>query len=257
MRSAEPVEIGVDGEALNLQPPLHFVIRPGALTVRLPRTAPGRSPAARTVRVTARPTVTALWQTVLGRPMGPDDQPDSSGTGRGTARRPPQCSDRDARPSRAVRLLRRLGRVDRAAYRAVAEMSTPLLDGPLRQVSDFANFSKPWFLVAGVLALFGGARGRRAALTGVAAIGLTSFVVNQPMKLAGERAPPGPHDPGRPREPLGADAVVDLVPLRPLGIGSSVRRRGRGRATQAQAAAAGGRRGCDLFSRLHRRPLPR
>ena len=95
-----------------------------------------------------------------------------------------------ARPSRAVRLLRRLGRVDRAAYRAVAEMSTPLLDGPLRQVSHFANFSKPWFLVAGVLALFGGAPGRRAALTGVAAIGLTSVVVNQPMKLAGERRRP-------------------------------------------------------------------
>jgi diacylglycerol kinase family enzyme len=70
VRSAEPVEIGVDGEALKLQPPLRFIIRPGALTVRLPRTAPGRSPAARTVRVTARPTVTALWHTVLGRPMG-------------------------------------------------------------------------------------------------------------------------------------------------------------------------------------------
>jgi membrane-associated phospholipid phosphatase len=95
-----------------------------------------------------------------------------------------------ARPSPAVRLLRRLGRVDRAGYRAVAGMSRPLLDGPLRQVSHFANFSKPWFLVAGVLALFGGARGRRAALTGVAAIGLTSFVVNQPMKLAGERRRP-------------------------------------------------------------------
>jgi len=95
-----------------------------------------------------------------------------------------------ARPSRAVRPLRRLGRVDRAAYSAVAGMSTPLLDGPLRQVSHFANFSKPWFLVAGVLALFGGAQGRRAALTGVAAIGLTSFVVNQPMKLAGERGRP-------------------------------------------------------------------
>ena len=70
VRSAEPVEIGVDGEALSLKPPLRFVIRPGALTVRLPRTAPGRSPAARTVRVTARPTVTALWHTVLGRPIG-------------------------------------------------------------------------------------------------------------------------------------------------------------------------------------------
>ncbi|HEX6757649.1 MAG TPA: phosphatase PAP2 family protein [Propionibacteriaceae bacterium] len=94
------------------------------------------------------------------------------------------------RPPRTVQVLRRLGRLDRAGYRAVAEMSTPRLDRPLRQVSDFANFSKPWFLLAGVLALFGGPHGRRAALTGVAAIGVTSFVVNQPMKLAGERRRP-------------------------------------------------------------------
>jgi membrane-associated phospholipid phosphatase len=95
-----------------------------------------------------------------------------------------------AQPSQAEKLLRRLGRLDYAAYRAVAEMSTPLLDGPLRLVSDFANFSKPWLLGAAGLALFGGARGRRAALTGMAAIGVTSFVVNQPMKLAGERRRP-------------------------------------------------------------------
>ena len=97
---------------------------------------------------------------------------------------------KDARPSPTVRVLRRLGRVDRAVYRTVAEMSTPRLDRPLRRVSDFANFSKPWFVIAGVLALFGGARGRRAAATGVAAIGVTSFVVNQPMKLAGGRRRP-------------------------------------------------------------------
>jgi membrane-associated phospholipid phosphatase len=94
------------------------------------------------------------------------------------------------RPSRTMLVLRRLGRLDRAAYRAVAEVSTPLLDGPLRRVADFANFSKPWFVVAGVLALFGGPRGRKAAVTGVAAIGVTSFVVNQPMKLARERRRP-------------------------------------------------------------------
>jgi membrane-associated phospholipid phosphatase len=95
-----------------------------------------------------------------------------------------------ARPSRAVRLLRQLGRLDRTAYRAVAEMSTPLLDRPLRRVSRFANFSKPWLLAAAVLALFGGVQGRRAAATGVVAIGLTSFVVNQPMKLVGARRRP-------------------------------------------------------------------
>jgi diacylglycerol kinase family enzyme len=69
VRSDGPVEIGIDGEALALQTPLRFVIRPGALTVRLPRTAPRRSPAARAARVIAKPTLVALWQTVLGRPM--------------------------------------------------------------------------------------------------------------------------------------------------------------------------------------------
>ena len=99
-------------------------------------------------------------------------------------------SRRRTRPSRMVRILRQLGRLDRSAYSAVAEMSTPLLDRPLRRVSDFANFSKPWLLVAAVLALFGGPPGRRAALTGMTAIALTSFVINQPMKLVGDRRRP-------------------------------------------------------------------
>jgi membrane-associated phospholipid phosphatase len=91
---------------------------------------------------------------------------------------------------RAASWLRRLARYDRAVYRAVAQLQTPLLDKPLRGLSDFADFSKPWFLVAGVLALRGGPRGRRAALTGLAAVGTTSLVVNQPMKRAGERHRP-------------------------------------------------------------------
>ena len=99
-------------------------------------------------------------------------------TGAGTARK------------RTVTLLRRLDSYDRAGYRAVARLRIPLLDEPLRLVSDFANFSKPWFLISGCLALFGGRRGRRAALTGIAAIGATSLLVNQPMKLAGARRRP-------------------------------------------------------------------
>jgi len=95
------------------------------------------------------------------------------------------------RPSRwAAAQLRRLGRVDRAAYRAVAGMSTPWLDTPLRVVSDAANFSKPWLATAAVLAFVDGPKGRRAAATGVVAIAVTSFMVNQPMKLAGDRRRP-------------------------------------------------------------------
>ena len=98
----------------------------------------------------------------------------------------PDASARDLR----VRVLRRLGRYDRAVYRSVAQLSTPLLDEPLRWVSRFANHSKPWFVTAGLLALFGGPNGRRAALAGLAAIGATSLVVNQPMKMIGDRRRP-------------------------------------------------------------------
>ena len=45
--SAGPVEVGVDGEALSLDPPLEFRSVPGALRVRMPRHAPGASPAAK------------------------------------------------------------------------------------------------------------------------------------------------------------------------------------------------------------------
>jgi len=51
VRSGAPVEIGLDGEALVLNPPLRFASMPGALRVRLPRRA-GLSPAARAVALT-------------------------------------------------------------------------------------------------------------------------------------------------------------------------------------------------------------
>jgi diacylglycerol kinase family enzyme len=44
--SDRPVPAGVDGEAMTLQPPLRFRIRPGALTVRIARAHPGASPSA-------------------------------------------------------------------------------------------------------------------------------------------------------------------------------------------------------------------
>jgi diacylglycerol kinase family enzyme len=66
VRSSRPVEIGVDGEALLLDPPLRFCSRPAALTVRLPRSAVARAEAALVVRVTERSTVVALWQLAFG-----------------------------------------------------------------------------------------------------------------------------------------------------------------------------------------------
>ncbi len=44
--SAQPVPVGVDGEALVLEAPLRFVSRPGALRVRIAPQHPGASPSA-------------------------------------------------------------------------------------------------------------------------------------------------------------------------------------------------------------------
>jgi len=74
--------------------------------------------------------------------------------------------------------LRELGAVDRATYVVVAETPTPSLDEPLRRLSNAANNSRLWLGIAAALAAVGGRRGRRAALEGAVAIGVTSATVN-------------------------------------------------------------------------------
>ena len=78
LQSAQPVEIGIDGEAMLLDPPIEFRTLPGALRVRIPLQAPGYSPAA-----AAPPkgwaAVTALLQTAAGRPVAIESQPHRAG----------------------------------------------------------------------------------------------------------------------------------------------------------------------------------
>jgi diacylglycerol kinase family enzyme len=52
--SGGPIDAGIDGEAVQLPPPLRFTIRPAALRIRLPRQASGVSPAARELQRRAR-----------------------------------------------------------------------------------------------------------------------------------------------------------------------------------------------------------
>jgi diacylglycerol kinase family enzyme len=73
IRSAGPVQIGLDGEALSMDPPLMFESQPGALRVRLPPHALGLSPAARAVRILARTTATDLVRVCAGRPTAIHD----------------------------------------------------------------------------------------------------------------------------------------------------------------------------------------
>jgi membrane-associated phospholipid phosphatase len=62
-------------------------------------------------------------------------------------------------------------------YRAIAATPSPSLDLVLSRLSSAADHSKLWFAVAAALALKPG-RPRRAALVGVASIGLASATAN-------------------------------------------------------------------------------
>ena len=83
-----------------------------------------------------------------------------------------------------------LNRLDTAVYAAIARTRTPTLDHGLGRLSRAADFSKLWLGSAAALAAFGGDRGRRAAVNGLASLALASALVNVLMKpLWGRRRP--------------------------------------------------------------------
>ncbi len=63
-----PIEIGLDGESMLMDPPLEFTMRPTPVRVRLPHHALGYSPAARSLGW--RVSLAGLWRVVRGRPVG-------------------------------------------------------------------------------------------------------------------------------------------------------------------------------------------
>lgn len=68
--------------------------------------------------------------------------------------------------------------VDAAVYAAIASSETPSLDRAMRGLSRAADNSKLWFGTAAALGLFGGSRGRRAAVQGLASLGVASAFAN-------------------------------------------------------------------------------
>ncbi|MER6630311.1 phosphatase PAP2 family protein [Streptomyces sp. NPDC000987] len=75
------------------------------------------------------------------------------------------------------RLLCDLGALDQALYEAVTVTETPTLDSALRRLSAAADHSKISFVAAATMALFPG-RPRRAAVLGLAAVGVASATAN-------------------------------------------------------------------------------
>ena len=66
VRSPGTVHIGIDGEAVALEPPLHFVSRPGALRVLIAPGHPGASPSAQ-LPPTLGGMLVLLWHIALGK----------------------------------------------------------------------------------------------------------------------------------------------------------------------------------------------
>jgi undecaprenyl-diphosphatase len=105
---------------------------------------------------------------------------------------PPEEELRRAAPPGSLlgRVLDELVELDVAVYEAIEATPTPTIDVPLRKLSNAANHAKLYVGIGAVLFALGGAKGRRAAVTGLAAVGLNSFVVNVPIKLLGNRPRP-------------------------------------------------------------------
>jgi membrane-associated phospholipid phosphatase len=92
--------------------------------------------------------------------------------------------------------LREISEIDEAVYAAVAGVPTPRLDRLMRRVSTAANYSRLWVAEALVLSVALGPRGRRAAVTGLASIAVSSAAVNLVAKpLAGRARPNRAADP--------------------------------------------------------------
>jgi undecaprenyl-diphosphatase len=83
-----------------------------------------------------------------------------------------------------------LARIDGEVYAAIAATPSPALDEPIRRLSNAANRSAIWIVIAAALALLGGRTGRRAAFAGVLSIGVSSALVNVALKSLGERERP-------------------------------------------------------------------
>ena len=98
---------------------------------------------------------------------------------------PPEVS-RERTPHR---MLTELAALDAAISTAVTTTPSPAVDLVLGRVSNAADHSKLWLTTAGVLSLLGPGP-RRAAVTGLAAVGVTSAVVNLGIKPLLRRARP-------------------------------------------------------------------
>jgi membrane-associated phospholipid phosphatase len=100
-----------------------------------------------------------------------------SGSGPDLSSVPGDARDTDFGIVPGVSWLDEAERVDLAVYAAIAGTPTPQLDSAMRRLSHAADYSRLSIASGTLLALAGGPRGRRAALTGLASVAATSALV--------------------------------------------------------------------------------
>ena len=90
------------------------------------------------------------------------------------------------------RLPEEVNALDHAISDAVARTPTPTMDVLMAWLSDAANYSALWLVIAAAMALAGGRTGLGAAVRGLAAIGIASATVNLVAKNVFSRSRPDP-----------------------------------------------------------------
>lgn len=151
-------------------------------------------------------------------------------------------------PARALRS--DVEALDAAAYGAVAETPTPTLDRAMAGVSAAADYSRLSFACAAALAAFGGARGRRAAASGLASVAVTSAIVNLGLKPLGRRRRPAR---AAARVPAGRHVPMPSSPSFPSGHSAAAFAfaDGAGRVMPAASIPLHGLAGLVSYSRVH------
>jgi undecaprenyl-diphosphatase len=79
-------------------------------------------------------------------------------------------------------LLERAEALDDKVFDTVAGWTSPVLDRVLPGLSVAASYSRIWMAIAALLAIFGGSKGRKTAIEGLVAVGVTSFLANVVLK---------------------------------------------------------------------------
>jgi undecaprenyl-diphosphatase len=75
-------------------------------------------------------------------------------------------------------LLRRLHEIDEKVFERIAGWESPVMDRLIPALSQAASHSKIWITMAAAISLAGGKKGRRSAVEGLTAVGITSLVAN-------------------------------------------------------------------------------